>query len=280
MESISVVRSLHAGANSLRKFPPEKPLSYSAPLSNLAFSLASAGSGRSILSTNSHARRVISCVKATKDASEQVVQSGKKIKNNAAFPEGFETLVLDVCDETDIAEIKLKVGGYEMHLRRNVGSTQSQPSPPLIVSPTMAPPIPSEPMTESIPAAPPAGSTSPKLSQASVTPFSSNSSMKTKKLVELEASGVKTYAVVSSPTVGFFRSGRMFKGKRMPPSFQEGDLIDEGQIIGYLDQLGSELPVKSDVEGEVLKILCKDGDAVGYGDPLIAVLPSFHSTIL
>lgn len=52
-------------------------------------------------------------------------------------------------------------------------------------------------------------------------------------------------------------------------------MIEEGQVIGFLDQFGTQLPVKSDVAGEVLKVLYSDGEAVGYGDPLIAVLPSF-----
>lgn len=69
----------------------------------------------------------------------------------------------------------------------------------------------------------------------------------------------------------------------------QGDIIKEGQIIGFLDQFGNELPVKvshsslflisvfllnkcpfishayrvvfvqSDVAGEVLKVLCQDG---------------------
>ncbi|CAA7398215.1 unnamed protein product [Spirodela intermedia] len=186
------------------------------------------------------------------------------------------TLVLDVCDETDIAELKLKVGGFEMHLRRNVGAPRS---PPHIVSPTTAPPIPSEPMAQSIPAAP--SGTPQRPPQVPTSPFSNASSVKATKLAALEASGIKTYALPTECSqVGSFRSGRTIKGRKQPPSFKEGDLIDEGQIIGYLDQFGNELPVKSDVAGEVLKILCKDGDAVGYGDPLVAVLPSFHSTIL
>ncbi|PNX78799.1 biotin/lipoyl attachment domain-containing protein, partial [Trifolium pratense] len=55
-----------------------------------------------------------------------------------------------------------------------------------------------------------------------------------------------------------------------------GDVIKEGQVIGYIDQFAAGLPIKSDVAGEVLKLLVEDGDPVGYGDPLIAVLPSFH----
>ncbi|KAG8380719.1 hypothetical protein BUALT_Bualt06G0045200 [Buddleja alternifolia] len=96
------------------------------------------------------------------------------------------------------------------------------------------------------------------------------------KLAALGASESSGYVIVSSPTVGSFRRSRTLKGKKQQPACKEGDVIKEGQVIGFLDQFGTELPVKSDVAGEVLKLLYSDGEAVGYGDPLIAVLPSFH----
>ncbi|KAH6554857.1 hypothetical protein KP509_1Z301400 [Ceratopteris richardii] len=33
--------------------------------------------------------------------------------------------------------------------------------------------------------------------------------------------------------------------------------------------------IQADNSGEIMKILCKDGEPVGYGDPLIAIRPSF-----
>ncbi|KAJ6322569.1 hypothetical protein OIU77_012415 [Salix suchowensis] len=180
-------------------------------------------------------------------------------------------LVLEVCDETEIAELKLKVGDFEMHLKRNVGAAKA----PLISS-TPPPPIPTPPMEISAAVSP---SPSPSPSKSSVeksTPFTNVSFGKSSKLAALEASGASGYVLVASPTVGSFRRNRTVKGKKQPPICKEGDMIKEGQVIGYLDQFGTELPVKSDVAGEVLKLLFNDGDAVGYGDPLIAVLPSFH----
>ncbi|KAF9676978.1 hypothetical protein SADUNF_Sadunf08G0059600 [Salix dunnii] len=193
----------------------------------------------------------------------------KNSPRNATFPNGFEALVLEVCDETEIAELKLKVGDFEMHLKRNVGAVKA----PLISS-TPPPPIPTPPMEISAAVSP-----SPSPSKSSVeksTPFTNVSFGKSSKLAALEASGASGYVLVASPTVGSFRRNRTVKGKKQPPICKEGDVIKEGQVIGYLDQFGTELPVKSDVAGEVLKLLFNDGDAVGYGDPLIAVLPSFH----
>ncbi|KAJ1417730.1 Single hybrid motif [Sesbania bispinosa] len=209
---------------------------------------------------------------ASSDSSPQD-SSEKKPLQTATFPNGFEALVLEVCDETEIAELKVKVGEFEMHLKRNIGASATKP-PLSNISPTTPPPIPSKPMDESAPGTP--QPSQPKSSPEKTNPFANVSMQKSSKLAALEASGTNTYVLISSPTVGLFRRGRTVKGKRQPPICKEGDLIKEGQVIGYLDQFGTGLPVKSDVAGEMLKLLVEDGEPVGYGDPLIAVLPSFH----
>ncbi|XP_019416860.1 PREDICTED: uncharacterized protein LOC109328064 [Lupinus angustifolius] len=226
-------------------------------------------------------KTLVSCAKAVEainttksDASSDSTPQKsleKKPLEAATFPNGFEDLILEVCDETEIAELKVKVGEFEMHLKRNVGATKA---PLSNISPIAPPPIPSKPMVESASDALPPSP--PKPSPEKTNPFANVSTEKSSKLAALEASGANTYALVSSPTVGLFRRGRTVKGKKQPPICKEGDLIKEGQVIGYLDQFGAGLPVKSDVAGEVLKLLVEDGDPVGYGDPLIAVLPSFH----
>ncbi|KAG1365220.1 hypothetical protein COCNU_12G002200 [Cocos nucifera] len=193
---------------------------------------------------------------------------------NSTLPNGFETFILEVCDETDVAELKLKVGDFEMLLKRDVGTPKAPTSiAPLIESPTTAPPIPSEPMVELASASLPV--VSQKSDPPAISPFTNVSAAMKSKLTVLEASGSNAYVLVSSPTVGSFRSGRTLKGKKQPPSCKEGDIIKEGQIIGFLDQFGNELPVRlmmmkalmmpvcfsfaqSDVAGEVLKVLFKD----------------------
>ncbi|XVF24196.1 hypothetical protein REPUB_Repub13aG0106800 [Reevesia pubescens] len=230
---------------------------------------------------NSSTRRnvtLISCLKTPEatvaaKSNDSTIQGSleKKTSRNATFPNGFEALVPEVCDETEVAELKMKIGDFEMHLKRNVGATKA---PLSNISPTTAPPIPTKPMTESAAAAPPPSP--PKPSPEKPTPFKNAAFGNSSKLAALEASGSNNYVLVPSPIVGTFRRGRTVKGKKQPPICKEGDLIKEGQVIGFLDQFGTELPVKSGVAGEVLKLLFNDGDAVGYGDPLIAVLPSFH----
>ncbi|XP_076901849.1 uncharacterized protein LOC143556407 [Bidens hawaiensis] len=222
-----------------------------------------------ISSQRKRAGALVACAKSDVAVVEKSNGSmDKKTSTGATFPNGFEELVLGVCDETQIAELKMKIGGFEMHLKRNIKSAEAFIP---IASPTEAPPIPSKPMTESAPATPPSPPTSQK-----VTPFTNIAVEKSKKLAALEASGATGYVLVSCPTVGTFRNGRTLKGKKQPALIKEGVVIKEGQTICYLDQFGTELPVKSDAAGEVIKILFNDGEAVGYGDPLIAVAPSFH----
>ncbi|XP_038987236.1 biotin carboxyl carrier protein of acetyl-CoA carboxylase isoform X5 [Phoenix dactylifera] len=81
--------------------------------------------------------------------------------------------------------------------------------------------------------------------------------------------------MLPSPKVGFFRRSRTIKGKQAPPSCKEGQDVREDQVLCYIEQLGGEVPVESDVSGEVIKILREDGEPVGYGDAIIAILPSF-----
>ncbi|KAL4195017.1 hypothetical protein AMTRI_Chr05g62430 [Amborella trichopoda] len=91
----------------------------------------------------------------------------------------------------------------------------------------------------------------------------------------LEAAADEGLVIINSPKVGYFRRARTVKGKRGPAACKEKQIVKEGQVICYVEQLGGEVPVESDVAGEVIKILREDGEPVGYGDPLIAILPSF-----
>lgn len=214
---------------------------------------------------------VFSCTKVSETTvavkSDDAQPQGSLKKNlRASFPDGFEALILEVCDETEVAELKLKVGEFEMHLKRNIGATKSLHP---VASPTSPLPVHCESTTE----ASPPSTEPPKSSTEKISPFTNVPVENSAKLAALEASGSSGYELVLSTTVGTFRRGRTLKGNKQPPICHEGDVIKEGQVIGYMDQFGTEHPVKSDKAGHVLKLLFADGEAVGYGDPLIALLP-------
>ncbi|GMH19342.1 hypothetical protein Nepgr_021183 [Nepenthes gracilis] len=276
MESAAALRSFHCSAGIFSHIwsSHERPgkstwSSYQSHIQGLAVG--------KLASSTRRAQILVSCSKTTgmilssKSDGSPKSPMEKHTLQCTTFPDIFEALVLEVCDETSVAEVKLKVGDFEMHLKRNIGGTNA-PIP--VSSPTIAPPVPTDPMFQSANSAP--SSSTPKSSPEKVNSFVNPLSAKSSKLASLEASGSSGYKLVSSPTVGSFRKGRTVKGKKQPPICKEGDVVKEGQIIGYVDQFGTELPVKSDVDGEVLKILFDEGEPVGYGDPLVAVLPSFH----
>ncbi|KAK4436472.1 hypothetical protein Salat_0810900 [Sesamum alatum] len=288
MESAAVLHSCHYAFTTGSRFRTvlEKPGTVT--INNSAFSNLSklpVCGGKLSSSTNRHGAILVSCVKnsettvtskSNSDPNGAVLsdnqQNGlleKKSPSSVTFPNGFEALLTEVCDETKIAELKLKFGAFQIHMKRNI---DGPPVPAPVFPQTTAPSVPSKPANASAPAAPP----SPPKSSDKVSPFTNVSIERAAKLAALEASGATGYVIVSSPTVGSFRRARTLKGKKQPPACKEGDVIKEGQVIGFLDQFGTQLPVRSGVAGEVLKLLYNDGEPVGYGDPLIAVLPSFH----
>ncbi|KAM3309058.1 putative protein isoform X1 [Capsicum chacoense] len=292
MESVVVLRSFHYSVGTTSHVRSGIEMPGVIPTTSIAFSKPtkltlkdSSNGARFMSSPNKHGRLMLSCAKTSettmtaKSDGAVLADSHKKVPTESSplptttFPKGFEALITEVCDDTEVAELKLKVGGFELHLKRNI-EAPVVPAP-VVSAPTPPPPPsaskPSISSTATAPAASPRKSSSEKVS-----PFTNVAAEKSAKLAALEATGASGYVLVSCPTVGSLRRARTLKGKKQPPACKEGDIIKEGQIIGFLDQFGTELPVRSDAAGEVLKILFNDGEAAGYGDPLIAVLPSFR----
>ncbi|WMV35136.1 hypothetical protein MTR67_028521 [Solanum verrucosum] len=172
-----------------------------------------------------------------------------------------ESLLAEICDTTSIAEVDLKLGGFRLYVKRDL-TGQSTTSLPPISSPVSIP--------SSVEVADSNGSAS---STSLAITKSSPPSDGIQTMIEKAAD--EGLVIIQSPRVGFFRRSRTIKGKRAPPACKEKQQVKEGQVVFYIEQLGGELPVESDVSGEVIKILRKDGDPVGYGDPLISILPSF-----
>lgn len=198
-----------------------------------------------------------------------------KDNNHSLTPNSFEvhSLLMEVCDETSIAELELKVGEFKLHVKRDVGKLKG--SAPAVA---VAPPVPSKPMMESAPAisTPVVSSPAPKspsLSTAAL--LASPASKSGSRFGLLEAAADEGLHFVTSPKVGLFRKSRVVKGKSGRLLCEEGQIVKKGQVVCYVEQLGTQQPVEAENSGEVMKILCKEGEPVGYGDPLIAIRPSF-----
>ncbi|GMI93874.1 biotin/lipoyl attachment domain containing 2, BCCP-Like Protein 1 [Hibiscus trionum] len=173
-----------------------------------------------------------------------------------------ESLVRDVCETTSIAEFELKIGGFCLYILRDLTGKSEPP-------PATASPLVSVGTNKTVEAPESNGAVSTSL--AITKPLSSSGRIQS----FLDKATDEGLVILRSPNVGFFRRSRTIKGKRTPPSCKEKQIVKEGQVLCYIEQLGGEIPIESDVSGEVIKILREDGDSVGYGDALIALLPSF-----
>lgn len=213
---------------------------------------------------------------ASEKVDEVETEASSKESTNLLAPNSFEvqSLLMEVCDETSIAELELKVGAFKLHMKRDVSKLKG--SAPLV---PVAPPIPSKPMVESVApvaSSPAVASTAPKSPLVSTAALLANPASKPgSRFGLLEAAADEGLLFVTSPKVGLFRRSRVVKGKSGRPLCEEGQIVKEGQVVCYVEQLGTQQPVEAENSGEVMKILCKDGEPVGYGDPLIAIRPSF-----
>ncbi|KAL8458074.1 hypothetical protein ACS0TY_034983 [Phlomoides rotata] len=204
-----------------------------------------------------------SASEAKSDAEDISLEAESTDAVSPLIPNAFEveSLLTSLCDTTAIAEFELKLGGFRLYVSRDLAEQSAPPQPPA-PAPVSAQAVVEKPGSN--------GSASlPSLALSK--PVSSSGGVQ--RLLDNAAD--EGLVILQSPRVGFFRRCRTIKGKKAPPSCKEKDTVKEGQVLCYIEQLGGEIPIESDISGEVVKILRKDGDPVGYGDALIAVLPSF-----
>ncbi|XP_031387121.1 uncharacterized protein LOC116200415 [Punica granatum] len=189
-----------------------------------------------------------------------------------------KSLITGICETDSVAEFELKMDDFHLYLTRDlVRNSEAPPSSSL-------PPASLEFATN--PEETAQNGAVPKACLAIPKPMLSLE----RKPSLLERAANEGFAILQSPKasastllsfpaprhiVGFFRRSRTIKGKRAPPACEENQIVKEGQVLCYIDQLGGEIPIESDVTGEIIEILLEDGEPIGYDDALIKVLPSF-----
>lgn len=196
---------------------------------------------------------------SSEDGSEEVKSSGPTSELIPNINE-VQFLLNELCDTKSVQELELKLAGFHLHVVR--GFTEKS----IAVPPPAPPAVSANTVTES-------SDLNGSVSASSLAISKPEASSEGKGFLDKAAD--EGLVIITSPRVGFFRTSRTIKGKRAPPSCKEKQIVKEGQAICYVEQLGGELPIESDVSGEIVKILREDGEPVGYGDALIAVLPSF-----
>lgn len=76
--------------------------------------------------------------------------------------------------------------------------------------------------------------------------------------------------IITAPTVGRFWRG---SAAGAPALVEKGQPVCAGQQVATIESLTAPVEVLSERAGGVEQILAEDGQAVGFGDPLVAIRP-------
>lgn len=169
------------------------------------------------------------------------------------MPLDFDELreLLLVLNQTDIAEVTLKQGDYELTVRKAVAAAAAGTAlAPVAVAAPIAPvPMAATPIAAPIPAAEPAAS-----------PPSSPPPLNDPKLLEIK-----------SPMVGtFYRSPAPGEAAFVQP----GDRVSPGQTVCIIEAMKLMNELESEVSGEVVEILVENGQPVEFDQVLMRVRPA------
>jgi acetyl-CoA carboxylase biotin carboxyl carrier protein len=151
--------------------------------------------------------------------------------------------------ESGIAEFELD--REDQHVRLKFESAFAQPAAAPAV--TYAMPAPAH-----LP-----GTPAPTFAAPSVEPPASASAA-----TAAPAAAEDTAHVVKSPIVGTFYES---SAPGAQPFIKVGDTVEVGQVLCIVEAMKLMNEIESDVAGEVVRIIAKNGSAVEYGQPLFAV---------
>ena len=149
--------------------------------------------------------------------------------------------LLGLITEGDIAEVHIKRGDVEVHIKRAIGQPQMlnmaaaaapQPAMPPPVSPAQTPTATPGADTEEAPA----------------------------------TSGV----TVLAPMVGTFYAAPSPKDL---PYVHVGDEVQPGDVLGIIEAMKIMNEIECEIPGRVLEILAESGQPVEYGQPLMIIEP-------
>ncbi|KAJ9518465.1 hypothetical protein QJQ45_018483 [Haematococcus lacustris] len=159
-----------------------------------------------------------------------------------------ETSIAEMHLQADTAHSTSQVGNFELRVRRSTkdGSASSPAAPQQTVVITTPAPTPME------------------------------------TLKSLEESMDESLVPILSPKVGIFRRGKYAAGKRIGKgnAVNEGEQVKRGQVLGYVEQLGTFVPVESPQAGEAVKFLIADGSPVEYRQEVVDLAPFFGGHII
>jgi biotin carboxyl carrier protein len=171
-------------------------------------------------------------------------------------PQQVEAFLTVLCDETDIAEVSLKMGGFKMKVRRSLHSLPATAS--------------SAPAAAAAPAPAAAAAAAPSYAPAA-SDYESE-----------EESDDESLVPVTATKVGIFRRGRYVKGKQVgkAPVVDIGATVKKGQAVAFIEQMGTYWPLEAPQAGEIAGFVLEEGEPVEYGQPVLELAPFFGGHII
>ncbi|AFY80348.1 acetyl-CoA carboxylase biotin carboxyl carrier protein [Oscillatoria acuminata] len=174
--------------------------------------------------------------------------------------------LLGAFNGTDISELILKSGDFELTLRKDrmIAERVGIPVEPGLILTTegtgaIAPPRP--PIEQATPTPPPSGTPGPTGGNGLGGPSGSSPAPVTNDRKFLE---------VISPMVGtFYRSPSPDEA----PFVAIGDRIKIGQTVCIIEAMKLMNEIEAEVSGQVVEILVENGTPVEYGQPLMRISP-------
>ena len=151
--------------------------------------------------------------------------------------------LIEFLKSNDIAEFDLSRGEHRLHLK---------------FSCAFPPPIaPQELMSARMPPVPPASLPGPAPASAPALPLHVPAVHAEESLYEVKSPIVGTFYESSAPGA--------------PAFIKAGDVIEIGQVLCIVEAMKLMNEIESDIAGEVVRVIAKNGQPVEYGQPLYAV---------
>lgn len=150
--------------------------------------------------------------------------------------------LLKLVNQTDIAEVALENQGMKIAIRKNVSYSNDANSCKNIASPV----IPIKKEVEEL----------------------AYKEFEEPIVAENKADDFEGMHLLKSPMVGTFYSA---PDPEAPPFVEIGQKVEVGQTLAIIEAMKLMNELESEVEGEVVSILVKNGEMVEYGQPIMAI---------
>jgi biotin carboxyl carrier protein len=170
-----------------------------------------------------------------------------------------------LCDETDIAELSVRLGSFELSVRRSLkpgsGAGSGGGGTAAAAADPAAPAIPTPPAATAF------------ASTASMDGAAAPATATATASASLDEDDEESTLLLGAPKVGLLRRGRYVKGKRVGKGalVAEGDTVKKGQVLGFIEQLGTFVAIEAPQAGEIVEFLADEGDPVEYGEPVVSI---------